>query len=67
MGIAAGEDDIFASTYLIGLTATTKVYKFNLAGTYVAGAAAEVIKLGIDTGATATTMTIAIDLLGYLL
>lgn len=67
IGIAAGEDDVFASTVLTGLDATTKVFKFTASATYKAGAAAEVIKLGVDVGATATTMTISIDLIGYLL
>jgi hypothetical protein len=67
IGIAAGETDIFASTALTGLDATTKVFRFDAIGTYVAGAAGNVIKLGIDTGATATTMTISVDLIGYLL
>lgn len=67
IGIAAGEDDIFAATVLTGLDTTTKVYKFNAANTYVAGAATNIIKLGIDVGATATTMTISIDLIGYLI
>ena len=66
IGIAAGEDDIIASTTLTGLDATTKYWKFDVEGTAKVGAAAEVIKLGIDTGATATTMTIAVDLIGYL-
>jgi hypothetical protein len=67
IGIAAGEDDIIASTSLIALNATTKFWKFDVEGIAVVGAAAAVIKLGIDVGATATTMTITVDLIGYLL
>lgn len=67
IGVASGESDIFASTGLTNLNATGKIWRFVGQATYVAGQAADVIKLGIDTGATATTMTIAIDLFGYLL
>jgi len=66
IGVAAGEDDIFASTALTGLTATTKVWSFGASGLAAPVAAAGVIKLGIDTAATGTSQTIAVDLLGYL-
>lgn len=68
MGIGrnATQDDIFASVALTGLTATTSIFAFSSIGTLATGAATELIKLGIDTGATATTMTIAVDLIGYL-
>lgn len=67
IGVAAGEDDIFYSTQLTGLTATTKVYAFDAIGTYVAAAATDVIKVGIDTAASGTSMTISIYLFGYLI
>lgn len=67
VGIATGEDDVFSSTSLTGLDDVTKVYKFTSAGTYAIGQSADIIKLGIDVGATATTMTIAVDLIGYLI
>lgn len=67
IGVAAGEDDIFSSTQLTGLTATTKVYAFDAIGTYVAAAATEVIKLGIDTVASGTSMTLSVYLFGYLI
>ena len=66
IGIAAGEDDIFTSTTLTGVTVTTDLFHFSATAKTKVGAATEVIKLGIDTGATATTMTIAVDLYGYL-
>jgi len=66
VGIAAGEADIMPSTALTGLDTATEFYRYSVEGTAVTGAAAAVIKLGIDTGATATTMTIAVDLIGYL-
>ncbi len=67
IGRNATQDDIFASTTLTGLDATTKVYVFDALGTFAVAAATEVVSLGIDTGATATTMTISIDLIGYIL
>jgi len=67
VGIAAGEADIMPSTALTGLDLTTEFYRYSVEGVAVTGAAAAVIKLGIDTGATATTMTIAVDLIGYLI
>jgi len=67
IGIVAGEENIFASTQLVGLDAGNEIYKFTSSGTLISGVATEVIKLGIDTGATATTMTITVDLIGYLL
>lgn len=67
VGIAAGEDDIMSSQALTGLDAINEVFRFDPEGTYVTGAAAEVIDVGIDTGATATTMTIEVILIGFLL
>lgn len=67
IGIAAGESDIYAPVSLTGLNATTKIYRFSASGTYASGSAGQVIKAGIKVGATATTMTISIDLIGYLL
>lgn len=67
IGVAAGEDDIFASTQLTGVTGTTKVYAFDAIGTYVSAAATEVIKVGIDTVAAGTSMTLSIYLFGYLI
>lgn len=67
VGIAAGEDDIFASVQLTGVTSTSKVYAFDAIGTYAAAAATNVIKLGIDTAAAGTSMTISVYLFGYLI
>lgn len=67
IGVAAGEDDIYTSTSLVGLDTTGEVYVFASEGLQVAVAAASVIKLGIDTGATATTATLEVDLFGYLI
>ena len=67
VGVAAGEVDIMPSTALTGLDVLDEVYRYSPEGTYVSNAAAAVIKLGIDTGATATTMTIEVILIGFLL
>ena len=62
------DDDIFASTLLTGLEAGKMIYIFTVTSGAVRHAIADdVIKLGIDTGATATSMTIAVDLFGYFL
>jgi hypothetical protein len=67
VGVAAGEADIMPSTALTGFTALDKVYRYSPEGTYVSNAASDVIKLGIDTGATATTATIEVFLIGFLI
>jgi hypothetical protein len=66
IGVAAGEADIFAPVALTGLDATTKIWTFITSGLSVKVVAEAIIKLGIDVGATATTMTISVDLFGYL-
>ena len=67
VGVAAGEADIMPSTALTGFDATDELYRFSCEGTYVSVAAAGAIKLGIDTGATGTTFTIEIFLIGFLI
>ena len=67
IGIGAGEDDIFDSTVLSGILATSDAYMFsNVMGKFRAAASTEVIKLGIDAAYTGTTATLAVDLFGYL-
>ena len=67
IGIGEGEDDIFDSTALSGILATSDAYMYsNVMGKFRAAAATEVIKLGIDTAYTGTTATLAVDLFGYL-
>jgi hypothetical protein len=65
-GITAGEADIISLTTLTGLNAVGQIFVINTAGLFVTGAAASVIKLGVDVGATATALTADIDLIGYL-
>ena len=67
IGVAAGEDDIISSAPLTGLDSAGEMWKGDVEGTAVTVAAAGVIKLGIDTGATATTMIITVYLVGYLI
>ena len=67
IGIAAGEDDIFSSTSLIGLNLTNEIYVFNASGIIKKGNAANIIKVGIDNAAGYATYVIDIDLIGYLI
>jgi len=67
IGIAAGEDDIYTSQALTGLDATSEHFQYTALGTKASGAATNVIKFGIDTAYTATTATLAVDLIGYLI
>ena|SRR5215208_7788735 len=67
VGVAAGEVDIMPSTALTGFTALDKIYRFSPEGTYVSCAAADAIKVGIDTAATGTSMTIEVYLIGFLI
>lgn len=66
IGIAAGEDDIFASTTLTSLTSASKCFGFSSVGTSVIGASTNVIKLGVDVATTGTSQTLAVDLMGYI-
>lgn len=76
IGVAAGEDDMVGSaTYTTFTAADTFLHnigKFNLAGQNAqadpmpVATAAQVIKIGIDTAATGTSMTLAVDIHGYL-
>lgn len=65
IGIAAGEDDVFASTVLTGFDSVTKVYTFSGMGVSRLVQASDVIKLGIDVPFTGTSVTLAIELMGY--
>ncbi len=68
VGVAAGEDDIFSSTELTGLDATTKAYQFtNPLGVFRIAQAADVVKLGKDVAYTSTSFTITAHVFGYLL
>ncbi len=66
VGIAAGEDDIMSSTNLNGLNSVLKSFGFETEGVFVLGGTGQTIKLGIDSGATATTYTLTVKLIGYI-
>jgi len=66
IGVAAGEDDIIVPTTLTGLNLTGEHYVLGNDGISVDATSTQVIKLGVDVGAAATTMTATIDLVGYL-
>lgn len=66
IGVAAGEDDIYAATSLAALITVGQLYGFTTSGISVSAAAGSVIKVGIDTAATGTSQTLTIDLVGYL-
>jgi hypothetical protein len=57
--------DIMYLTQLYGLNATNEAYNYVCAGVTVTGAATNVIKLRILVAAVGTSMTMAVDLLGY--
>jgi hypothetical protein len=69
LGITASEGSpggIFAIVTLTGLTTTGKMWTFASAGLGVAAAAGVNIMADINPGATGTSQTLAVDLLGYL-
>jgi len=65
VGIAAGEDDIFPSEQLVGLNTANKVFSFIEAGSRVVALDTEIVKLGIDTGAAATSQTLTAYVFGF--
>lgn len=66
IGVAAGEEDIFASTRLNGFSSTGNVYVFNSLGISLLIPQNSIIKLGIDTPFGGTT-NLTIYLYGYYL
>ena len=66
IGVAAGEDDIFASNSLIAFNALDEIYNYGNAGVMKSVAAGSVIKLGIDTAFGGTTATLEAFLMGFL-
>lgn len=67
VGVAAGEDDIFASQPLTGLDATTERYKFLSSGVSYVAQATEIVKFGVDTADTGTALVADVYLIGYLI
>lgn len=64
IGVASGEDDIIGSVS-VTLTANNRFYKLNPKDGAVIALAGDVVKLGIDVGATGTSQIIKVDLFGY--
>ena len=67
IGIAAGEDDIYPSTAMAGLTSNAKTYVFPSPGLMASAPAGSAIKVGVDTGSTGTSHSISVSVLGFLL
>ena len=65
VGIASGEDDIFASQKLYGLTAADRRFEFPNGGAAAVANEGDAIKLGIDTAATGTSQTLSAEIIGY--
>lgn len=65
IGRNAGVTDIMPSTVWTGLTATGLYFPFSPIAISALAVAADVISLKITVGMTATTATLAVDLIGY--
>lgn len=59
--------DVFASTALTALNATTKMFTFSQVGMSTLVPASTTVKLNISVAATGTSETLAVDLIGYLI
>ena len=66
-GVGVTGSDVIASTSLLNLTSTTKLFRLAASGSSVPVAAGSVVKFNIDAAATGTSQTLVVDLLGYLL
>lgn len=67
IGIAAGEDDIYAPVALTGLTSNAKTYVFPPPGLQASAPAGSVVKVGIDAASTGTSQLVTVSLLGFLI
>lgn len=65
IGVAAGENDIFAEADMTNLLTTSDAFVFVVGGHMAPVAAAAVVKLGIDAAITGTAQTLEVDLWGY--
>lgn len=66
VGIAAGEDDIVTSAAHTAFQVANTFVFCAIKDPAALGLTTNVIKLGIDTAATGTSMTLAVDIAGYL-
>jgi hypothetical protein len=64
VGVAAGEDDIFASTSLTGFDTTSEAWIFSGEAKIAKALATNIIKLGIDTAFSGTTATMTAYIFG---
>ena len=65
VGIAGGEDDIIFPEALTGIAAVGDVFISTNSAKSVFGDSGDVISIGIDIGATATTLTLEVNLIGF--
>jgi parallel beta-helix repeat protein len=65
IGVTAG--DILSNTSLTGLTGSSKYFRVVFAGAGITASSGTVINLNINTAAVATTMTISVTLIGYVI
>lgn len=63
-GVAAGADDVFFPEALTGMTALNKAFIFNARGLIAEMPEGSTFRLGIDTGATGTALTLEAQLFG---
>jgi hypothetical protein len=67
IGFDATFDNLFADTALTGLLETGDVWHFVSSGLSIISPAESIIKISINTGATATKLELNVTLLGYLI
>jgi hypothetical protein len=67
IGTTGGADDIFASSALTGLDTAQEFFGFSLGGLSNSIAGGVEIDFGIDVAASATTYTLEVQIIGYLL
>lgn len=65
VGTNGTEDDIMPSQALTGLDDVAEAYVYVPSGVIIVAQPADIIKLGVDTGASATTFIASVDLIGY--
>lgn len=58
--------DIYAAQNMIALTGTTSIFGYSTVGMSASAVAATVIKFNISTGASGTSQTVAVDVIGYI-
>lgn len=66
IGVAAGEDDIVASAAHAAFVAANTYIFCSIKDPAVVATSTQAIKIGIDAAATGTSMTLAVELAGYL-